>query len=92
MNAGSRLLAPFARGESYRTLVYLATAVPFGAAGLAVLVAGWSTAAAVAITPLIVVVLLAFRVVVGALAQAEAALVTVEAVERIPRSTASRVE
>lgn len=74
MNAGSRLLAPFARGESYRTLVHLATAVPFGAAGLAVLVAGWSTAAAVAITPLIVVVLFAFRVVVGALAQAEAAL------------------
>ena len=74
MNAGSRLLAPFARGESYRTLVYLATAVPFGATGLAVLVAGWSMAAAVAITPLIVVVLFAFRVVVGALAQAEAAL------------------
>jgi len=69
-----RLLAPFARAESYRTLVHLATAVPLGTAGLVVLVTGWSTTVSLAFTPLVVVVPLAFRAAVGVVAQAEAAL------------------
>jgi signal transduction histidine kinase len=57
-----------------RTLVYLAAAAPIGAAALGVLIAGWVAAGVLAITPLIVPVLVAFRVAVGLLAQADAAL------------------
>jgi len=57
-----------------RTLAFLLTAVPLGALGAAVLLAGWTLAPLLAITPAIVPVLLGFRAAVGWLARAEAAL------------------
>src|SRR5438045_7143633 len=57
-----------------RTLLYLVTAIPLGAVGLAVLIAGWVLAACLAITPLVVPVLVGFRSAVGGLARVEAAL------------------
>jgi putative sensor protein len=74
MSVTSRLVAPFARGESYRTLVHLATAAPLGAAGLAILIAGWVTTVTLVLTPLVVVALLAFRAAVAGLAQLEGVL------------------
>jgi len=55
-----------------RTLLYLVAAVPLGAAGLTVLIAGWSLALSLAITPLVVPVLVGFRVAVGGIARLEA--------------------
>jgi len=40
--------------KTARTLLYLLTAVPLGALGLAVLVAGWTVVPVLAITPLVV--------------------------------------
>ena len=59
-------------GEKLRALLYLVTAVPMGAVGAAVLLAGWIASAVLAITPLIVPVLAGFRYVVGMLARVEA--------------------
>ena len=67
-------LRPFADGATYRRLLYLVTAIPLGALGGAVLIAGWSLVAGLAITPAVVPALLAFRAAVGLLARAEAAL------------------
>jgi signal transduction histidine kinase len=55
-----------------RTLLYLVTAVPMGAAGAAVLLAGWIVSLVLAITPLVVPALAGFRWVVAVLARAEA--------------------
>ena len=59
-------------GEKLRALLYVVTAVPMGAVGAAVLLAGWIASAVLAITPLIVPVLAGFRYVVGMLARVEA--------------------
>src|SRR5689334_6152396 len=59
-------------GEKLRTILYLVTAVPMGAVGATVLLAGWIASAVLAITPLIVPVLAGFRYAVGMLARAEA--------------------
>ena len=67
-------LRPFADGATYRRLLYLVTAIPLGALGGAVLIAGWSLVAGLAITPAVVPALLGFRAAVGLLARAEAAL------------------
>jgi signal transduction histidine kinase len=48
-----------------RTLVFLAAALPVAAIGLAVLIAGWVLVACLAITPLVVPALVAFRVATG---------------------------
>jgi signal transduction histidine kinase len=74
LSSTSRLLAPLSAGESYRTLLFLLTAVPLGAVGATVLLAGWTVALVLVITPLIVPVLVAFRPAVGSIALAEAAL------------------
>jgi signal transduction histidine kinase len=58
--------------EKLRTLLYLITAVPMGAVGAAVLIAGWVACIVLAPTPLVVPALAAFRIVVSALARAEA--------------------
>jgi signal transduction histidine kinase len=68
------VLRPLADGATYRRLLYLVTALPLGALGGAVLIAGWSLVAGLAITPLVVPALVAFRAAVGLLARAEAAL------------------
>jgi signal transduction histidine kinase len=66
---------PLVRPSTYRTLLYLATALPIGACTLAVLIAGFTATAVLAVTPLLVVVLVAFRGAVGLVASADAALV-----------------
>src|SRR5579872_4318316 len=48
-----------------KTLVFLAAAVPVTAIGLAVLIAGWTLVACLAITPLVVPALIAFRAATG---------------------------
>jgi signal transduction histidine kinase len=62
------------RSEVVRTLLFLAAAIPLGAVGFAVLVAGWTLVAVLAITPLVGPALVGYRVAVGALARAEGAL------------------
>jgi signal transduction histidine kinase len=51
--------------RTLRTLLFLAAAVPVGALALGVLVAGWVSVACLAITPLVVPAIVAFRAVVG---------------------------
>jgi hypothetical protein len=65
---------PFFRADTYRSLVFLAAAVPIGVAALGLLIAGWTGAAVLAITPLVVPILIGFRVAIGAVARADAAL------------------
>jgi signal transduction histidine kinase len=48
-----------------RTFVFLGAAVPVAAIGLAVLIAGWTLVACLAITPLVVPALVAFRAATG---------------------------
>jgi signal transduction histidine kinase len=60
--------------KTARTLLYLLTAVPLGAVGLAVLIAGWTVVPILAITPLVVPALVAYRAAVGGLARVEGAL------------------
>ena len=69
-----RVVRPFTGPDTYRALLfYLATAV-LGSVGLALLIAGWTAAVVLAITPLIVFVLIGFGLGVAALAAAEAGL------------------
>jgi signal transduction histidine kinase len=55
-----------------RTSIYLLLALPVGAAAAVILVAGWAVCAFLAITPLVVPALVAFRAAVGAVARADA--------------------
>jgi signal transduction histidine kinase len=68
------VFTPFARAETYRRLLFLVSALPLGAVGLAVLIAGWTPTVVLAITPLVVPLLVALRFGVGQLARAEGAL------------------
>jgi signal transduction histidine kinase len=58
--------------ERLRTLLYLATALPMGAAGAATLLAGWIACVVLAPTPLVVPALAGFRAAVGAFGRVEA--------------------
>ena len=69
-----RLLRPFARGDTYRSLVFLLAALPLAAVVLALLIAGWTTTLVLAITPLVIFVLVGFRGAVGLVARVDAAL------------------
>src|SRR5919204_6613292 len=69
-----RPLRPLADEQTYRTLLFLLTALPFGAVGFLVLIAGWTLTVCLAITPAVVPVLIGFRAVVGFLALAESRL------------------
>jgi signal transduction histidine kinase len=57
-----------------RTLLYLLTAIPLGTVGAALLLAGWIVVPVLAITPLVVPALVAFRAGVGGLARVEGAV------------------
>jgi signal transduction histidine kinase len=57
-----------------RTLLYLVTAIPLGAVGGALLLAGWIVVGVLSITPLVVPALVAYRAAVGGLARVEGAL------------------
>jgi signal transduction histidine kinase len=67
-----RLVAPFARPETYRALLFYLTGAALGTLGFAVLIAGWSVTLCLAITPLVFPLLFGFRWAVGQLARAQA--------------------
>ncbi len=56
-------------GRTLRTLAFLLAAVPVGALALGVLIAGWVAVSVLAITPLVVPALVAFRAAVGGVAR-----------------------
>jgi signal transduction histidine kinase len=62
------------RPRTYGTLLFLAAAAPVGALALGLLIAGWTVGAVLAITPLVVPVLIGFRMAVGRLARLDAGL------------------
>src|SRR5881396_2859207 len=74
MNALSVPFRPFARSETYGSLLFFAAAAPVGAAALALLIGGWVAAGVLLVTPLVVVVLLSFRGAVGLLSAGDAVL------------------
>lgn len=57
-----------------RAVLFLAAALPVGAATLALLIAGWTATGVLSVTPLVVPVLIGFRRAIGLLAAADAAL------------------
>jgi signal transduction histidine kinase len=71
---GFRPLAPFARPQTYRALLYFIAALPLGAVGLAAVIAGWSVTLALSFTPLVFPLLFGLRYLVGGLAWTNAAL------------------
>jgi signal transduction histidine kinase len=68
------LFRPIFRADTYRSLLFLAAAVPVAAVALGFLIAGWTSAAVLAITPLVIPILIGFRGAIGLLARADAAL------------------
>jgi signal transduction histidine kinase len=69
-----RLLTPFARSQTYRTLLFLVMAVPVAAVTLGLFIAGWTSIAVLAITPLVIFLLVGFRGAVGLVARADAVM------------------
>lgn len=67
-------LRPLADIQTYRTLLFLVTGIPLGALWLGVLIAGWTLTVALAITPLVIVVLLGFSAATALAGQAERAI------------------
>jgi signal transduction histidine kinase len=74
MRALLRPLAPFARGDTYRALLFYVSTLVLGTLGFVVVCAGWSITVCFAITPLVVPILIGFRTGVGFLAKAQASL------------------
>jgi signal transduction histidine kinase len=69
-----RPLAPFARGDTYRALLFYVASLLLGIVGFAAIIVGWALTCVFAITPLVVPILIGFRAVVGSLALAQASL------------------
>jgi hypothetical protein len=69
-----RIIRPLFQAQTYRDLLFLAAGIPIAAVVLGVVIAGWTTIAVLAITPLVVPVLLGYRGAVGMLARGDAAL------------------
>jgi signal transduction histidine kinase len=63
-----RLLRPFVSPDTYAAFLYHLSMVLLGCVGLALLIAGWTTTVVLAITPLVIPILIGFRLGVGALA------------------------
>jgi hypothetical protein len=68
------LFRPIFRADTYRALLFLAAAVPIAALALGVLIAGWTGAGVLVITPLVIPILVGFRGAIGLLARADAAM------------------
>jgi signal transduction histidine kinase len=65
---------PLVQARTYQALLFIAAGIPIAAVVLGVLIAGWTSIALLAITPLVVPILLGYRGVVGLLARTDAAL------------------
>jgi signal transduction histidine kinase len=68
------LLTPFVRGDTYRALLYQLGMVILGSVGLCLLIVGWCFSLCFAITPLVVPILIGFRLGVGGFSAAGAGL------------------
>jgi signal transduction histidine kinase len=68
------LVKPLGEAATYRSLLFLAAAVPLSAVAGGLLVGGWALAAGLVITPAVVGVLIGLRAVTGALAGWESVL------------------
>jgi signal transduction histidine kinase len=67
-------IRPLYQAQTYRDLLFVAAGIPIAAVVLGVVIAGWTSIAVLAITPLVVPLLLGYRAVVGLLARGDAAL------------------
>ncbi|NUR77528.1 MAG: hypothetical protein HOQ28_14740 [Thermoleophilia bacterium] len=68
------LLAPLRKAATYRSLLFLGSALLTGSLAFAVLLAGWIAVVGFAVTPLVVPVLIGVRAAVGFLARRESVL------------------
>ena len=68
------IVRPLFQAQTYRDLLFLAAGIPIAAVVLGVLIAGWTSIAVLAITPLVVPLLLGYRGVVGLVARGDASL------------------
>jgi signal transduction histidine kinase len=67
-------IRPLYQAQTYRSLLFLAAGIPIAAIVLGLVIAGWTSIAVLAITPLVVPLLLGYRALVGALARGDAKL------------------
>ena len=67
-------IRPLYQAQTYRNLLFLAAGIPIAAVVLGLVIAGWTSIAVLAITPLVVPLLLGYRALVGLLARGDAKL------------------
>ena len=65
---------PLFQAQTYRNLLFLVAGIPIAAVVLGLVIAGWTSIAVLAITPLVVPVLLGYRGAVGLVARGDASL------------------
>src|SRR4029077_1179683 len=68
------IVRPLFQAQTYRNLLFLAAGIPIAAVVLGLVIAGWTSIAVLAITPLVVPVLLGYRGAVGLVARGDASL------------------
>ena len=68
------IIRPLFQAQTYRNLLFLVAGIPIAAVVLGLVIAGWTSIAVLAITPLVVPVLLGYRGAVGLLARGDASL------------------
>jgi signal transduction histidine kinase len=67
-------IRPLYQAQTYRNLLFLAAGIPIAAVVLGLVIAGWTSIAVLAITPLVVPLLLGYRALVGLFARGDAKL------------------
>ncbi len=67
-------IRPLYQAQTYRSLLFLSAGIPIAAVVLGLVIAGWTSIAVLAITPLVVPLLLGYRGAVGLLARGDARL------------------
>ena len=65
-------IRPLYQAQTYRNLLFLSAGIPIAAVVLGLVIAGWTSIAVLAITPLVVPLLLGYRGAVGLLARGDA--------------------
>ncbi len=68
------IIRPLFQAQTYRNLLFLVAGIPIAAVVLGLVIAGWTSIAVLAITPLVVPVLLGYRGAVGLVARGDASL------------------
>lgn len=68
------IIRPLFEAQTYRNLLFLVAGIPIAAVVLGLVIAGWTSIAVLAITPLVVPVLLGYRGAVGLVARVDASL------------------